>query len=168
MKSYSSFFTSICLATALSLSACGDSSTSTSDSAKSTEQTSADGVRTIRVTGNDQLQFNVKEIRAKAGEKLKIEFKNIGRMPKQTMSHNWVLLKKMDDSEVHAFGMAASTKQPDYLPDDRSAILYHTKLLGPGETDVITITAPDEPGNYPFLCTFPGHFAMMKGHLIVQ
>lgn len=162
--------TTICIASALGLSACGDSSapSSTSGTNTTTKSASSNEVRKVSITGNDQLQYNLKEIKAKAGEKLQIELKNIGKMPKQTMAHNWVLLKQMDDSEVNAFGMAAATKPPEYLPDDTSAVLYHTRMLGPNESDIITITVPKEVGKYPFLCTFPGHSVMMKGHLIVE
>ena len=114
------------------------------------------------------MQFNVTEIRAKAGEEIRIVFTNIGKMPKQAMSHNWVLLKPMDLSAFNAWAMSAATKAPAYLPDDKSAILTSTKMLGPGESDTIEFTAPSQAGKYPFLCTFPGHFAIMKGKLIVE
>jgi azurin len=57
---------------------------------------------------------------------------------------------------------------PEYLPKDQSAILAHTKIVGGGESDTVTFTAPDKPGTYPFFCSFPGHFSMMKGKLIVK
>lgn len=142
---------------------CGDS-----DSEAAAESVSADGVRLIRITGNDQLKFSVNEIKATAGEELRIEFANVGRMPKEAMAHNLVILKPMAEGEVNALAMAASSHPPDYLPDDRSAVLFHTKMLGPDEKETITITAPAEAGEYPYLCTFPGHFAVMKGKLVVS
>ena len=55
-----------------------------------------------------------------------------------------------------------------YIPPDAlDQIIAHTKLLGPGETDTIEFDAPG-PGSYPFLCTFPGHVALMSGTLVVQ
>ena len=129
----------------------------------------ADGVRIIRLTGSDTLQYNLKEITAAPGEKLNIELTNIGTMPRQAMAHNWVLMNKpMNDGEVNAIAMAASTKPPEFLPDDKSAILAHTKMIGSGEKDTIQITAPAEPGTYPYVCTFPGHFALMRGNLVVK
>ncbi len=122
----------------------------------------------MEITGNDQMQYSVHEIKAKPGEKLRIKLTNIGRMPAQTMSHNWVLLKKMDASAVNALAMSAASKTPDYLPADQSSILAHTKLLGPGQSDTVEITVPSEAGSYPYICTFPGHAALMKGQLIVQ
>ena len=48
-------------------------------------------------------------------------------------------------------------------------VIARTKLLGPGESETITFTAPKISSQYDFLCTFPGHFAAgMKGKMIVQ
>jgi azurin len=58
---------------------------------------------------------------------------------------------------------------PTHIPPGKAAmILAQTKLLGPGESETIDFKAPTQPGEYPFLCTFPGHFAMMKGKLVVK
>lgn len=150
----------------LILSGCGKSSEQAAPPPPA--QAPSDGMRTIQITGNDTMQYNVTEIRAKAGEEIRIVFTNIGKMPKQAMSHNWVLLKPMDLSAFNAWAMSAATKTPTYLPEDKSAILASTKMLGPGETDTIEFAAPSQAGEYPFLCTFPGHFAIMKGKLIVE
>ncbi|AOS43321.1 Azurin precursor [Lacunisphaera limnophila] len=128
----------------------------------------ADGVRTIEITANDTMKFNLTEIRAQPGEKLRVALTNLGRMPKQAMGHNWVLLTPRDDAAVLAFAASAAARMPDYLPDDKSAVLAHTRILGGGESDTIEFTVPAQPGEYPFLCTFPGHAALMKGKLIVR
>lgn len=128
----------------------------------------ADTPREITITANDSMQFNVKEITARPGESLRVKFSNIGTFPKQAMGHNWVLLKPMADEAFNTFALSCAGMAPDYLPADRSNVLAHTKILGGGETDTLEITAPAQAGSYPFLCTFPGHFAMMKGKLIVK
>lgn len=127
----------------------------------------ADGVRTIEITANDAMKFSLTEIRATPGEKIRVALTNLGRMPKQSMGHNWVLLTAMDDAAALAFANAAAARIPDYLPEDKSAVLAHTNILGGGETDTIEFTVPAVPGAYPFLCTFPGHAALMRGKLIV-
>ena len=151
----------------LVLAGCGRSEPPAATTAASPEAP-ADGKRVIVLTADDTMKFNLAEIHAKPGEALRITLKNTGRMPKQAMAHNWVLLQPMADSDFTAFAMAASGKAPDYLPADRAQVLAATKLLGAGESDTIEITAPATPGEYPFLCTFPGHFALMKGKLIVN
>lgn len=124
--------------------------------------------REVTITSNDAMQFNLKEIAAKPGETIRLTLKHVGKMPKTAMGHNWVLVKPMTPAEFNAFAMACAPKAPVYLPDDRSAVLAHTKILGGGESDTIEFTVPAEAGDYPFLCTFPGHFAMMKGVLKVK
>jgi azurin len=125
--------------------------------------------REIEITGNDTMKFSMTEIRAKAGESLTVTLVNIGSMPKFSMGHNWVLLKK--DTDFAAFvEEAAQAPTTDYIPQGRkNDILAHTKLLGPKQTDSVTFQAPKEAGRYVFLCSFPGHFQVgMKGELIVE
>lgn len=125
--------------------------------------------RAIEISGNDQMKFSITEIRAKPGEALSVTLVNVGTMPKMSMGHNWVLLKNA--SVVEGFVNAAMTAPTtDYIPASKNAdILAHTKLLGPKEKDTVTFNAPKEPGRYPFVCSFPGHFQVgMKGELIVE
>lgn len=167
MKAIVSFLPLLTAAIGLLFSGCGKSKPP-STAPSTTVETPSDGVRTIQLTGNDTMQYNINEIRVQAGESIRVVFTNIGKMPKQAMSHNWVLLKPMDPSAMNAWAMSAATKAPTYLPDDKSAILASTQMLGPGESDTIEFAAPEQPGTYPYLCTFPGHFAIMKGTLIVE
>jgi azurin len=94
---------------------------------------------------------------------------NLGTMPKAAMGHNFILLKKGTDLKVFtdAAIMAAAT---DYIPAAMAdQIIAHTKLLGPKQSDEITFKAPTEPGEYPFICSFPAHFLSgMKGVIVVK
>lgn len=120
----------------------------------------------VVITGNDAMQFNKKEIKVEAGKKVKITLKHIGKMNKNVMGHNFVLLKK--GVNLTAFGNKAATASAnDYIPQDTKDVIVHTKMLGGGETAVIEFDAP-EPGTYEFLCSFPGHYALMKGKFIVE
>ena len=47
-------------------------------------------------------------------------------------------------------------------------MIASTRLLGPGESEVVIFKAPNETGEYEYVCTFPGHFAMMRGKMIVR
>ena len=85
------------------------------------------------------------------------------------MGHNLVILKKGISSlkfgqRIMGLGASATNPLPEASMDE---VLAATKLLGPGESDTITFTAP-EPGDYQFVCTFPGHFAMMRGIMVVK
>jgi azurin len=66
------------------------------------------------------------------------------------------------------FAVAANQAPPEYIPEARKDdMIAHTKLLGPDESETIEFTAP-AAGSYDYLCTFPGHFAIMKGKMIVE
>jgi azurin len=153
------------------LAACGQTEkTAPADKAPNTGAAApVPGARTLQVMADDAMKFNVALLEAKAGESLRLILTNIGKMPKQAMAHNWVLLKPCNDTDFNAFGMAATMAAPTYIPAAKSnQIVVQTKLLGPGESDTIEFKAPAAPGDYPFLCTFPGHFALMKGKLVVK
>lgn len=129
---------------------------------------SAEAVR-VEIEGNDQMKFNVTEIVAKAGQEVIVTMKNVGTMPKVSMGHNFVVLK--NDIEPDKFVEASMMHMGnEYIaPDLKGHVIASTKLLGPGESDTVTFTAPAEPGEYVFLCTFPGHYAIgMKGVLKVE
>ena len=124
----------------------------------------------IVITGNDTMQFDLKAFEVKAGEKVSLTLKNTGKLPKIAMGHNLVLLKK--GVSAIAFGqkaMGAGANATNPLPDSvKEDVIAGTKLLGPGESDTVSFTAPADPGDYEYVCTFPGHFAMMRGTMTVK
>lgn len=123
-------------------------------------------VSSVEITGNDALQFNTTAFTVKAGDSVTVTLQNVGTQPKDVMGHNWVLLQT--GSDVATFGSAAMTaKDTDYIPAGDASVIVHTKLLGPGESDTITFVAPAAAGDYPFLCSFPGHFGTMQGVMTV-
>ena len=123
----------------------------------------------ITISGNDTMQFDLKSFDVKAGEKVELTFKNIGKIPKIAMGHNLVILKK--GISAIAFGqkaLGAGANATNALPDSvKGDTITATKLLGPDESETITFTAP-EAGDYEYVCTFPGHFAMMRGVMKVK
>ena len=130
---------------------------------------SAKAVRTITITGSEQMKYDTTSIEAKPGEMLHIVVKSVGSMPKVAMAHNFVLLKAdVNPQDVATAAMTA--RETDFIPDSmKDKILAHTGLAGGGETTDVTFKAPMKAGTYPYICTFPGHFAVgMKGELIVK
>jgi azurin len=123
--------------------------------------------KTIVIKGTDAMQFDLKEIKVKAGQKVKLTLTHAGKLAKAAMGHNWVLLKPGTD--VAAFGSkAAAARETDYIPAaEKASIIAHTKLVGGGESDTIEFTAPAK-GTYTYICSFPGHYALMKGTFIVE
>ena len=123
----------------------------------------------IEFTANDSMKYNLTRFEVKAGQEVTVSLTNMGNMPKAAMAHNWVLLKKGADPKafVDAAVTAAAT---DYIPPTLAdQIIAHTKQLGPKQTDEIKFTAPTEPGEYVFLCSFPAHYvAGMHGVMVVK
>jgi azurin len=123
----------------------------------------------VEVTVNDQIRFSTKKIDAKAGVPLEITVKHTGKIPKANMSHNLVILKP--GSMVAMISAKCSqAKDSQYIAQDadtKSSILAYAPQLGPGESYVIKFT-PKEPGDYPYLCTYPGHFGEMNGVISVK
>lgn len=123
----------------------------------------------VTILANDQMKFDITSIEAKPGQTVQVTLKNIGTMPKVSMGHNFVVLdgKVTPEAFIEASMMQMAN---DYVaPEMTSHVIAHTKLLGPGEFDTITFTAPATAGDYPFVCSFPGHYAIgMKGILSVK
>ncbi len=121
----------------------------------------------IELTGDDQMKYDKTLFKVKAGQDIKLTMKNIGKLPAAAMSHNVVVL--LPGTDIQAFGEAAVTaKDTEHIPQNMlSDVLGHTKMLGPGESDEITIKFP-EAGVYDFICTFPGHFGTMRGKIVAE
>jgi azurin len=129
----------------------------------------AAGGRTVEITGGDDMKYNIAKIDAKPGETIHVVLKNVGAVPKIAMAHNFVALKA--GADANAFIQAAMTaRDTDFIPAAmKTQVLASTKLAGPGETVDVTFKAPAKAGTYPYMCTFPGHFAAgMKGQLVVK
>ena len=127
------------------------------------------GVTVIEMTGNDRMKYNLEAFSVPAGSRVKLNFRNVGKMSKAVMGHNVVFLIAGVDSGAFATAAAAS-RDNGYIPVQfKDQILAHTNLLGSGESDTIEFTAPDISGDYEFLCSFPAHlFAGMRGVMTVE
>ncbi|MEX0681418.1 MAG: plastocyanin/azurin family copper-binding protein [Balneolales bacterium] len=128
-----------------------------------------DDVRTIHVKGTDNMKFDVSLIEAKPGEQIKIIFETVSNMPKESMAHNLAIIDL--DVDLDAFAMASMMARDNmYIaPEFESGIIARTEMIGGGETSSIEFTVPETPGDYDYVCTFPGHYLSgMVGILRVQ
>ena len=130
---------------------------------------STKGVRTIEIVGTEDMKFSLTNIAAKPGEQLRVRLVSKGAMPKIAMAHNFVLLNK-GASQVEFAAAAANARATDFIPPDKKAdVLAFTALAGAGETVEVTFKVPATAGEYPYICSFPGHFqAGMRGTLTVK
>jgi len=121
----------------------------------------------IGLIGNDQMQYDKKEIRVKAGQEVTLTLRHAGKMELLVMGHNFVLLK--EGVEIPAFAIESGNAGPpkDWIPNDGKDVIAHTKMIGGGQSTSITFMAP-VAGTYDFICSFPGHWGTMKGKCIVE
>jgi len=125
--------------------------------------------RAIEITANDQMKYSINEMRASPGELLSVTLINVGKMPKMAMGHNWILLRQGTDPLAYVSAGAAAAATDYEPPSLANQVIVSTHLLGPGERQTVTFNAPSEPGEYTYVCSFPGHFQVgMKGILIVE
>jgi azurin len=119
-------------------------------------------IRTVR----EQMRYDTSRLVVKSGEPFEIRFENVDFMP-----HNLVLVKPGTREKV---GLLSARMKPDDLDGDGRAfipespdILAATKLIEPHQKTALKLTAPTQDGTYDYFCTYPGHYLIMWGQLIV-
>ena len=122
--------------------------------------------RSLTIEAISGLQYDAKELRGKAGERVTLHFKNTDSIP-----HNWVLVKNGAFERVGQASnlMMADPKVADkhYIPESED-VLHYTPMLYHNQRYQLSFNLPNEPGVYPYMCTFPGHWMVMKGNLVVE
>jgi azurin len=122
--------------------------------------------RAVRIETTTGLQYAQREIRVKAGERLSLTIENPDVMP-----HNWVLGARGTVERITDLANKLVT-DPNaiarhYVPE-APEVLVHTRIVEPANSTTIHFDAPKEPGDYPYLCTFPGHATIMRGIMRVE
>jgi len=143
---------------------CSDEKKSKSPSPKKIENKINDEINLV-INSNDIMQFDKSTLTARPGQKVNLTLNHTGRGNKMMMGHNFVLLKSGVNVDEFA-GRAVDAKDNEYIPDGDDMIAY-TKLIGGGESVTISFDAPST-GIYTFICTFPAHYQLMQGQLIVK
>jgi azurin len=109
----------------------------------------------------EAMKFDVKEFTVIAGKPVELTFDN-----PDAMQHNLVIIKpKSTDIVGNAADKMITQKdaaEKNYVPNLPQVIAF-TPLVNPDQTYRLTFTAPTELGNYPYICTFPGHWRLMNG-----
>ncbi len=134
-----------------------------------TTATFAQSAKVVTMKGTNQLRFTVEHIEASPGQKITVKLTNDTTLPANAMSHDFVLLKQSTDPKAFAT-TAAKYKDQDYVaPGSKDQIIARTDMASGGQTVEVTFNAPKKPGDYTYICTFPGHYlAGMKGTLTVK
>ncbi len=125
-----------------------------------------EGARKIEIATAANLTYSTPTLRAKCSEAIELTLRNPDVVP-----HNWALIRP---GTLETVGDLANRMIADpeavirqYIPETDDVLVY-TDVVPPGEAFSISFHAPAEPGRYPFLCTFPGHWMAMNGTLVVQ
>ncbi len=115
------------------------------------------------------MKFDIAAFDVTPGQTVVVTLKNIGIQPKASMGHDFIVLKQNVNALRFVDANSSYAAKSQLAPETKTEVVAHTKLLGPGESDTITFTAPYVKGPYEFLCSFPGHYgAGMKGVMNVQ
>lgn len=109
----------------------------------------------------NKMEYKQTEFTARPGQQVTITFKNTASSP--AMQHNVVVVKT--EAAIEEVGQAAmGAADTGYVPADKaSLIIASTPMATTGQTVSVTFTAPSEPGDYPYICTYPGHYMLMRG-----
>jgi azurin/glucose/arabinose dehydrogenase/lysophospholipase L1-like esterase len=138
------------------------------DAAKVRKELRALGVSVFVVkTVREQMRYDTPQITVEAGKPFEIIFENV-----DAMGHNLVIV---EPGARQAVAEAVQTMKPDqvdrkgraYVPVNDKRVLEATKIVEPGQKEVLKMTAPLVPGDYEFVCTYPGHWQIMWGKLTV-
>ena len=123
----------------------------------------------VNLTGNDAMQISSKQIVVpKTCKEFTLHCQNIGRLPKASMGHNVVVAKLSDFHGVLSDGIKAGLAN-DFVKVGDKRVVAKTRLLGGGESASIKLNVAQlQTAAYGFVCTFPGHGAMMRGTIVVR
>ena len=137
-------------------------------SAKDAEFDNQKNLQVVKISAvKERMLFDVTRFDVLAGQPVRIDFTN----PDAT-AHNIVIVAPGAEEEI---GLAANEMAKDpkeaqrgqYVPKSKK-VLYATRMVAPLSATSLRFTAPKTPGNYPYLCTFPGHWVIMKGVMVVK
>lgn len=129
-------------------------------------------VADITITAHtSELRFDQETFTVKAGQKVKLTLVN----PQESVNlqpHNLLIV---EIGKLEEIGAAANAElaDPAFLSERHAVpssnyVLHHTKLLLPGESETLEFDAPTVVGDYPFLCSYPGHWSVMHGVMVVE
>ncbi|HUG90102.1 MAG TPA: HEAT repeat domain-containing protein, partial [Planctomycetaceae bacterium] len=124
------------------------------------------GVAVVRLgTLPHRMAYDKDRLVVRAGKPVEIIFENIDLMP-----HNLVVLQPGSLEEIGAISDATAQQREsaerEYVPAS-DKVLLASRLLQPRDVQTLSWTAPTQPGVYPYVCTYPGHWRRMYGALYV-
>jgi azurin len=133
------------------------------------KDTVGESPQVIEVRTDSSFAFQPGTLTAKRGQLIVVRVYNDIDPATSEMPHNLVVLEP--NSDVDAFATAAMSASMDsgFMPQSLAPqVVASSPLIYPGNVHELRFTVPDEPGDYPILCSFPGHCILgMRGVLTV-
>lgn len=125
-------------------------------------------VTTVELQVGDNMRYVPAVVEATPGEQLRVVLKASGKIA--ALAHNFVLLKKGVGPKRFVDKASTATKETGSIPPAiADQVIAMTALAKSGETAQVTFQAPMQPGEYTFVCSFPGHYNLgMKGQFVVK
>lgn len=123
----------------------------------------------VTIDSTDSMQFDKKTMSvSKACKEFTVNLTHSGILAEKVMGHNWVLTKTSDMRPVATDGMSAGLEN-NYVKKGDERVIAFTEVIGGGEKTSVTFPVGElsEQGDYSFFCSFPGHYTVMQGKLIV-
>ncbi|KGK42565.1 azurin [Nitrincola sp. A-D6] len=123
----------------------------------------------LSIDSTDQMRYSAAELTVPSGcETVTLTLTHSGSLPKTSMGHNWVLVETDQLNDLAKDAMAAGPAN-NYVPVGDDRVLAATELVGGGESTSVEFSVAELQGkDLSFFCSFPGHFALMKGKFIIE
>ncbi|EGV32151.1 azurin blue-copper protein [Thiorhodococcus drewsii AZ1] len=119
---------------------------------------------------NDTMTYPIAQIVADSScEAIKVTVTHKGTLDANVMGHNWVLAKTDDVQAIATEGMMAGADN-NYLKPGDTRVLAHTDIVGAGATSSTSFSPSllEAGQSYDFFCSFPGHWASMRGKFVLE
>ncbi len=123
----------------------------------------------ISIDSTDAMTFTTESFEiSKSCDEFEITLVHVGKLPINVMGHNIVITKTSDYQAAAIAGMSSGLDNNYVAPNDKKVLAY-TKVIGGGESVTIKVKSSlfEKGGDYTFFCSFPGHFSMMKGKIVI-
>lgn len=124
---------------------------------------------TLDIQVGDSIAYSTNSLSAPSTcAEVSVTLTHTGKLPAAAMGHNWVLVPEGEAESVAMAGMSAGL-EGNFLPSDDDRIIAATRIVGGGESDTATFSTDELAAGtaYVYVCTFPGHWSIMKGTFTV-
>ena len=121
----------------------------------------------IVISGSDMMKYDTSEINIdKKCDKIIVTLKHSGNLPVNVMGHNILFLETKNLQMITSKVNMSHGIENGFIPE-LSEVLLKSEMIGGGQETTFEIDPKvfKSGVEYMFICSFPGHYALMKGKL---